>query len=81
MMTSNEFEAMAASIALGVWQKMMSKAAKHGDYEPMIVAGARINCGMDKNAVRLALSDKLRQTPFDEIRALKDHFQLWSMTP
>ena len=81
MMTTKEFEAAAASIALGVWQAMMSKAAQRGDYEPMIVAGATINCGLDRNAVRLALSDKLRQTPFDEIRAMKNHFKLWSMTP
>jgi hypothetical protein len=79
-MTSNEFEAAAASISLGVWQAMMTKANKGGDYEPMLVAGVRINCGMNRNAVRLALHTKLRQTPFDEIRAMKDHFKLWRIT-
>lgn len=75
-MNTNEFESTAASIALGVWQAMMQKAAHRGDYEPLVVAGARINCGMDKNAVRLALYANLRRTTFDEIRSINQKFPI-----
>jgi len=72
-MTSNEFAAASYSIPMGVWKLMMFRGA-HGDYSPMEVAGVRINCGMDKNAVRLALETPLRQTTFDNIRELMVRF-------
>ena len=52
----------------------MMVRGSYGDYRPLFVAGTRIHCGMDKNAVRLALETPLRQTTFDAIRELQRQY-------
>jgi hypothetical protein len=72
-MTSDEFHAAAANIAYGVWRLMMHRGAQ-GLFDDLTVAGTRIHCGMDQNAVRLALSQPLRRTEFADIRELLIRF-------
>ena len=72
-MTSSEFSQAFYSISQGVWRAMMVRGS-YGVYRPLFVAGTRIHCGMDKNAVRLALETPLRQTTFDAIRELQRQY-------